>query len=97
MTYPEDHPIHITGVAELVKSSAFVMSELLRVIEEAGGPRHDRLLNCIEAGEEPVLTVRVLGDGTGSVIELITQEEGALSLTRHAIIPILKNTGGALN
>lgn len=97
MTYPENHPMRITGVAELVVSSAFVMSEVLRVIEEAGGPQYEKLRECVEAGEQAVLTVRVLPDKTGSVIELITQEEGALSLTRHAIIRILKNTGGALN
>lgn len=97
MTTPENHPIHITGVAELVRSGAFVLSELLRAITEADGPMHHRLLACLEAGEDPVLTVRVLSDQTGVVVELITQEEGALSLTRHAILPILNIKGGSIN
>ncbi len=87
----------VAGTAEMVKASAFVMSELLRVIAEENGEMLEKLQARINAGEEPMLTFRVLPDQSGSVIELITQNEGDVSLTRIAILPILKLHGGTIN
>ena len=89
-------PMQIVGVPELVKSGAFVMSEVLRAIEEGGGAMGERLQTSLAAGEEPMLTLRVLADCTGTVVELVTQLEGDVSFTRHAILPILKS-GGSIN
>lgn len=87
----------IGGTAELVKAGAFIMSELLRVIAEENGEMLQKLEARLKAGEEPMLTFRVLPDQSGSVVELVTQLEGDVSLTRIAIMPILKKHGGTIN
>lgn len=86
--------MQIVGVPELVKAGAFVMSELLRVIEEGGGEMAAKLSARLAEDEQPMLTVRVLPDGTGTVVELVTQQEGDVSFTRIAILPILKAIPG---
>lgn len=88
----------IVGVVDLVRSGALVMSELLRVIQVEGGQVKARLDASLEASEVPILTIRVLDDGSGVAVELVTQQEGDVRFTRHAILPILKVIpGSAIN
>lgn len=92
----------IIGVSELIRAGAFVMSELLRVMNEEGGEMRDRYLASLARGEQPMLTVRGLADDTGTVIELVTQrqegEADSMSYTTHAQVPILKAIpGSAIN
>lgn len=87
-------PMQIAGAAELVKAGHFVMYELLRVISEDGGEMAAKLSARIAEGEQPMLTVRGLPDGTGTVVELVTQQEGDATFTRIAILPILKVVPG---
>lgn len=90
--------LEIEGIPELAKSGAFVLSEIIRVIADEGGPLRNTLSLALGSAEQPMLLFRVLPNGKGCAVELVTMRPGAVCFTRHAVVPMLKkNTGSALN
>lgn len=91
-------PMEIEGIPELATAGAFVLSEIMRAIADDGGELCHGLTLSLGSAEQPMLLFRVLPNGGGCVAELVTMLPGAVSFTRHAVLPMLKkNTGSALN